>query len=281
MRLLHLTDTHLSHLPSYFSVEMFGQKVREHFAPDHVTITGDVATLGGLHRCLVQLREGLKTPISFVLGNHDSHGATWAEAREHARRLGRTLPWLTYLDGATSVPLTKGSVLVGCDGWYDARLGSRFEEERAKNVSADLYRVSNTHRLISSGKKGIATAAKMCREYADSLVEESRGTIRRALKGHRKVFFATHIPPFAESAWHQSAPSSEDWLPLMTCKAMGDMLLKEASANQASEIVVLCGHTHTARRYQAAANLTVYTGHSGASDYGDPGVSNFFDLEDM
>ncbi len=281
MRLVHLTDTHLAHLSAETAVEQFGRKVRAEADPDMIVITGDVATYGSLGRCFDQFYEGVRCPIKFVLGNHDVHGLTWAQARDHARALCASRPWLQYLDAKQLSSPAPNVALVGCDGWYDGRCGSRDETDRSLKMCGDLFWVTNTHTLVKAGKKGQMTAAKVAREYADKMVDESRQTLRWALsKGFRRVFFATHVPPFEESAWHLSAPSDNNWLPIMVCKAMGEMLLKEAAMNLDRQIDVLCGHTHTARRFEAASNLTVYTGHSGAKDYGEPGVSNWFDLEE-
>jgi hypothetical protein len=279
VRLVHLTDTHLSFLPSIVSVERFGAYVRETFCPDHVVITGDVASYGSLARCLCQLSDGLQRPVSFVLGNHDVHGVSWREARDTAREASRLRPGLTYLEEGAIVQLASGTVLCGNDGWYDVRAGHRDMEQRASRVAGDLRWVADTASAISGGKKGIVPSAVRAQEYADKLVEESRRTILSAMTRASHVYFATHVPPFEQSAWHRSAPSDENWLPIMTCVKMGQMLSALALASPDKRITVLCGHTHSARKYAPLPNLTVFTGHSGRDDYNEPDVSNFFDLE--
>src|SRR5574343_822249 len=75
-----------------------------------------------LRSWLMRLEAEIDFPIRFVLGNHDAYGQSLSEARRTARDMSGhgKIAWLS--DGRIE-PLSDDAVLVGHDGWYDARAG--------------------------------------------------------------------------------------------------------------------------------------------------------------
>jgi hypothetical protein len=79
----------------------------------------------------------------------------------------------------------------------------------------------------------------------------------------------THVPPFRESCWHEGQVSNDDWLPLFTCKAVGDVLVEAMAAAPDQKMTVLCGHAHGGGEAEILPNLRVLT---GGARYGNPAV---------
>ena len=67
----------------------------------------------------------------------------------------------------------------------------------------------------------------------------------------------------------QARPSSDDYLPFFSCKAVGDVLLDVAQSHSKCQILVLCDHTHGGGEIQVAKNLRVVT---GPAEYGKPEI---------
>src|SRR5262249_59324868 len=87
MRLAWLTDIHLEFV-SRPDVEALAREVRAE-GPDSVLIGGDIATAAQLVAYLELLIELRRTPIYFVLGNHDYYGGSIAPGRAEVDPLVR------------------------------------------------------------------------------------------------------------------------------------------------------------------------------------------------
>ena len=83
----------------------------------------------------------------------------------------------------------------------------------------------------------------------------------------QSVILLTHVPPFRESCWYEGQISDDSALPHFSCKAVGDVLLREMSSRPDRRLTVLCGHTHGGCEVDVLPNLRVL---SGASRYGKP-----------
>jgi predicted phosphohydrolase len=263
-RLAWATDVHLNFL-SADGAEAFRDALARQEA-DLVVITGDIAEAPTLDPLLSLLAAELRTPIHFVLGNHDYYRSNIARVRDVARELGKRSPFLTYLPAEGVVELTPEVALVGVDGWSDGRAGDFMKSPVMLNdylLIADLVGLTKAARRERLGALGDAEAAAL------------REPLFAALAKYRRVLVATHVPPFREACWHDGRPSNDDWAPHFTCVAVGEVLREAAEKHPDKKIRVLCGHTHSAGSAEILPNLKVMT---GAAEYGEPRVQGVLEL---
>jgi len=211
MRLAWLTDIHLEFV-SRPDVEAFAREVRAE-GPDSVLIGGDIATAAKLVAYLELLIELLRTPIYFVLGNHDYYGGSIAAVRAEVDRLVRRRRELTWLTTSGPVPLTARTALVGHDGWGDGGFGNA----AGSPVALNDFELIEELRLLTYQWELLAVLRRLGEEAA----EHFRSTLPLALRDHEHILVLTHVPPFREAAWHEGRESDEDHLPYFACRAAG------------------------------------------------------------
>lgn len=232
-------------------------------------VTGDVGHAGSLEEDLLALAEAAGgRPVWFVLGNHDFYGGSVEAVRAQVERLTAGHPTLRWLPAAGVVRLDAATVLLGHDGWADARLG----DWRTTPLSLNDFRL-----IAGFGEERGARVARM-RELADAaagyvvkLLYELVGEPAR-LGGAplpERVIVATHVPPFPAAATLQKGPAPPPFLPYFASRIMGDVLLAAAGQAPEVEFLVLCGHTHGAGDVRVRPNLRVVT---GEAEYGAPVV---------
>jgi hypothetical protein len=215
---------------------------------------------------LSRIENALARPVYFVLGNHDFYGGSIAEVRTAVTTRSRGSARLHWLRDAGVITLAPGVALVGVDGWADARVGDYDRSTVQLNdyvlirELAGLSAIERRRRLECLG------------DEEASLLD---GKLRAALESHARVIVGTHVPPFAQAAWHEGRQSDDEWLPHFSCKACGDVLLSAAESNPQKEILVLCGHTHGSGEVQVTPNLRVIT---GGAEYGEPAVQQVLEL---
>ena len=250
MKLVWVTDPHLSFLKRG-GAKLFGKAVREEHANlDAVVVTGDIGEYDNFDEHIERFAEGAAAPVWFVLGNHDAYGGSVERAQKKAAAMSGLARWLPAQE---PLPLGSESVLVGHDGFYDARHG--LGGASSVFMSDFMY--------IDELKGGGPTLVERVQTLADTAATEASLLLDRAIaKGPRRVVFATHVPPFPEAAWHEGAISDANWLPWMCSKVMGDVLLAKSAAHPHIQFEVLCGHTHGSGTATLAANLVVRTGDS-------------------
>ncbi len=250
MKLVWVTDPHLSFLKKG-GAKLFGNAVREeHSDLDAVVVTGDIGEHDNFDEHIERFAEGAGARVWFVLGNHDAYGGSVASAQQKARAMTGLARWLPAQE---PVPLGSGSVLVGHDGFYDARHGL------GGGSSVFMSDFMYIEELKGAGHALVERVQKL----ADAAAAEASRLLDRAIaQGPRRVVFATHVPPFPEAAWHEGAVSDANWLPWMCSKVMGDVLLAKSAAHPHIEFEVLCGHTHGRGTATLAKNLEVRTGDS-------------------
>lgn len=263
-RLAWATDVHLNFLAAT-GIEAFREEVARQEA-DGVVITGDIAEAPTLEPLLSLLAAELKTPIYFVLGNHDYYRSGIGQVRAVARELSRRSPWLAWLPALGVVELTRDVALVGVDGWSDGRCG---DYERSPVMLNDYLLIAD---LAGATK---ADRLERLHRLGDAEAEALRGPLGEALGKYERVIVATHVPPFEEACWHEGKVSNDEWLPHFTCRAVGDVLRAAAVAHPDRKIRVLCGHTHGSGTAQILPNLKVVT---GAAEYGEPRVQGVIEL---
>jgi predicted phosphohydrolase len=259
-----VTDIHLNFLAASAN-EAFCQALADQMA-DAVVVTGDIAEAPSLESLLVVLAAELKTPIYFVLGNHDYYRSSVREVRAAMKGISERSPWLTYLPDAGVVELSRDVALVGVDGWSDGRFGDYL----GSPVMLNDY-------LLIGELAGLGKAARLekLKRLGDAEAEALRGPLHEALGRYRRVLVATHVPPFKEACWHEGRISNDDWLPHFSCRAVGEVLRAAAHAHPTKKIRVLCGHTHGAGSAEILPNLKVMT---GAAEYGEPRVQGVLEL---
>lgn len=265
-RIAWLTDLHVvacdSHQRDRFVVELRGLHV------DRVVITGDISNAHHLQADLTAIVEAAPAPVDFVLGNHDFYHSSIGKVREVAARMAEAREDLTYLSIPGTLVEMDGVIIVGHDGWGDARLG---------NWSGTEVQLNDT-RLIRD-LVGLARPDLIARlrYLGDEAGAHLRGVLAMVPESCKQVIIATHVPPWAGAAWHEGEPSEPDYLPFFACQASGEAILEAAQAAPETRFLVLCGHTHSPGEYfpEDAPNVRVLT---GRADYGSPRVQQVIQL---
>jgi predicted phosphohydrolase len=263
VRATWLTDIHLNFLDAGQRAGFYA-RVRDE-RPDALLVGGDIGEAASVAGFVEEL--GAIAPTWFVLGNHDYYGASIAGARARVPREGRA----RWLPACGPVPLDGGAVLVGADGWGDARCGNR----ASKIGLTDWYEISDFEPVRSDRGARNALLEQLGAREADAL----RATLA-AVPACDHLVVLTHVPPFEDACIYDGARSSPDWLPWFTCIATGEVLLAHARAHPARRITVLCGHTHGVGRCRPLPNLDVRTGGwpPKTTDYGNPIVQETLTL---
>lgn len=273
MRLAVATDLHLNFVTEpyiqHFCVQVFESKA------DALLITGDTAEGNSIDFYLRKLVQGLQIPVFLVLGNHDFYRSNTTLVRQQVVQLSQhqevTLQSpLIYLPALQQpYPLSDAWALVGADGWGDGRVGAFMS---TRTVLSDWQYIEEFVRVF--GAKDIAARLKVLHRLSDLDAKILHRNLGRALKKYPNIIVATHVPPFEGAAWHEGRISDRYFSPWFVWKAGGDVLLQAAERYTQSNILVLCGHTHSPGVYQPRPNLTVKT--LGAM-YGKPNVAEVID----
>ena len=121
MNIAWLTDIHLNFL-KVEARKKFYQQVIESGA-DKILITGDIAEAKDVCEILQEFSTYTSKLIYFVLGNHDYYFSSANNVREKVRALCAQNKNLIWLGEPKTLTLADGIVLVGHDGWADARYG--------------------------------------------------------------------------------------------------------------------------------------------------------------
>jgi Icc-related predicted phosphoesterase len=258
MRLAWITDPHFDHAGHGKTIDLASKTAG---VSDACVITGDIGTARTVIRLLEVFQRNYRKPVCFVLGNHDFYGGEFASVARSVRKAFGC----SYLDSGAVFHLTPDADLCGVDGWYDARFGS---PETSSVQLNDWSEIQDLRECVQSG-----TLIPALRMIGDHFHQKTLETLSRTTA--KRIIFATHVPPFAESSVYNGKQSDANWLPWFTNKALGDALLEWARKNQDREIEVLCGHTHGRATFQPSPNLTVRT---GFAEYGAPCVEMVLDL---
>lgn len=261
MRLAWLTDVHLNFVGSAKTM-LYAARVAEQ--SDACVITGDIAEADSVVQLLSLFRRTYGKPVYFVLGNHDFYGGSFESVGAAIVRAFSPREWLR---SGEIINIADGVQLCGADGWYDAQFGN---PETSRVQLNDWFKIAD---LIAAREQG--QLLPKLREIGQESAISAQETLSRTTA--KRVIFATHVPPFAESSVYNGKQSDGEWLPWFTNKALGFALTDWATNNPEREIEVLCGHTHGRARYQAMPNLMVRT---GFAEYGTPCVEMVLELPD-
>lgn len=262
MRLAWCTDVHLDHLDARGRGAFAAQLGAS--GADAILITGDVSDAHDLIAHLTELADAVARPIHFVLGNHDFYGGSIAEVRASVHALCARDPRLSWLPACDPIALDARTVLVGCDGFGDGRLGDVLGTPVVLNDHLLIQELAGLPR-----ERLARVLARLGDEEADTLAQKLD-----AIGSAERVLVATHVPPFREATWHEGAPSSDAWLPFFANRAVGERLRAHAERAPTTRFTVLTGHTHGAGTVELARNLVV---HTGAAEYGAPSIAAMID----
>lgn len=259
VRATWLTDIHLNFMRP-LALRAFYERIRQE-RPDVLLVTGDIGESDSVARYIDAL--SAIAPTYYVLGNHDYYRSSIAAVRER-------LPpgWLPAM---TPIQLTESTVLLGVDGWGDARCGDTTSQVQL----SDWQLIEDFEAVRYDRAERIQLLADLGTTEAFALGE----LLARAPASERLVVL-THVPPFPEACVYGGAQSEPAWLPWFTCVATGEVLAEYARAHPQKQILVLCGHAHGKSVCRPEPNLEVRTGgwEPGEEEYGNPVVQETIEL---
>jgi predicted MPP superfamily phosphohydrolase len=270
MRLVWATDIHLNFVAVERRLQFFD--VLASHEPDAVLLSGDIAESNTVDQCLLEMARVLQRPIYFVLGNHDFYRGSIAETRARVERLSRQSPYLIYLARSGLVQLTPDTVLLGHDGWGDARLG---DFEHSDIILNDYLLVEELYHWNAMLELDRPALRRSLHGLGDEAAQYLKSLLPDALARARQVVVLTHVPPFRDACWHANAISDDRWLPHFSCQAVGRVLEAAMRQHTDREMLVLCGHTHSRGTARILGNLQVLT---GEAQYAHPAVEQVLDV---
>jgi len=252
-----ITDLHLDAATSWARRKFY--KALEASPAEAFVLTGDISTarLLPLHLREIAAAAG-KRPVYFVLGNHDFYGSSFARVDRMVSGICANHENLIHLDGSQVIDLGHDTALVGHRGWCDGRTGWG-EKSLAKNP--DFFAIEDFKKLDRR------RAFQLLRALGLQSAEKLRNRLPYSLTCYNRVIVATHFPPALQAARFRGKPC--DWLrqPFFCNMAIGGMLFRMSHQFPRQEILVLCGHTHSAVTAPITSNLMI---RSAASRPGFP-----------
>jgi len=263
MKVIWINDIHLDFLDDRRQQRFF-KNLKDQKA-DHILIAGDIAQGPSITACLMKMDSVLNCPIHFVLGNHDYYHGSIAEVRARVRETVATSRNLHWLNDAGVTEFSKNTVLIGCDGWGDGRLG----DFHGSHVKLNDF-------LLIDELRGLSREDLLERIMAlgDEAADHFRVVLPAVFLKADHVIVVIHVPPFREAAWHEGKPSDSNWLPFFACKVAGDVLKSAMMTHPGKRMTVLCGHTHGSGVAKILPNLITYT---GAAHYGHPVIQDILE----
>lgn len=277
-RLAWLTDVHFDLLKPEKPFK-FGKMVARN--GDYCVITGDIAHGDTVCEYLEEFQRGFGGKVYFVLGNHDIWKSSFEQVHKNIRELcsdHENLHWL----GDGVVHYINGVQLCGVDGWYDCQAG--LTTDRIRFAMNDWHQIEELKANFNVHVMGFSDPLiNQLRNLGQSSAHEARQVLAKCHKD-KHVIFATHVPPYEESSFHEGGKSDATHLPFYTNIALGYVLKDWAYSNRdliydkhrkLFALTTLCGHTHSPGEFIQRANHKVYT---GKSLYGNPQISKVFDL---
>lgn len=228
---------------------------------DSIIITGDLAECESLLDILYELKDKIKKPIYYVLGNHDFYEGSKTEAITIAEEFSLFEDYnIVYLPDHGHIKLNRdlGLCLVGVNGWADGRNGSG--QESYITLDDRLYISDLREAQMQGGRPGLF--AKM-QEFADEDAHMLTEQLMSLPIWCTQVIVATHIPPFTETSFYRGQPSSPAFLPFYSSKALGDVIKAFAEKYPQIQVLSISGHTHGGGEAQILPNLIAKTHNSG------------------
>lgn len=268
MKLVWLTDVHLNCI-NLTGREQFYQDIVKSTC-NGVLISGDIAEAPSIVGIMNEMADFIKTPIYFVLGNHDYYYSNVEQVREAVTKLTETNPNLFWLPASGLQQISDSTILLGQDGWADTRLGDYVNSTVALNDSRLIEELCQARLL---GKFQLQEAMQ---KLADTDAKNLKDALKQAVeKQPQKIIVLTHVPPFKEVCMNKGHVSNDNWLPYFTSKATGDVLLQIAQEHPNINFLVLCGHTHHKASCQPQKNLSIKV---GRAEYARPEIQKIIEI---
>lgn len=264
MRATWLTDIHLNFMRPLALRAFYDRVMQEQ--PQVLLVTGDIGEGDSVARYVTELAD--IAPIYFVLGNHDYYRSSIAAVRGAMARLDDRATWLPALE---PLRLTDRVVMLGVDGWGDARCGNL-----ASRVELSDWNLIDDFRRCRGDR---AARIELLQRLGSNEARALRDLLAAAPDAP-ELLVLTHVPPFPEACVYDGEQSEPAWLPWFTCIATGEALAEHARAHPEQKLTVLCGHSHGAGTVSPLPNLEVRTGGwpPGVEGYGNPIVQATLEL---
>jgi len=248
-----LTDIHLNFLDDRAKKEFYNSINQSEC--EAILITGDIAEAPSVCDILNEFSKHTNKKIYFVLGNHDYYSGAVVNVRENITTLCSQNSKLVWLGRPEVIQLNNTTVLLGHDGWADARYGNFDHSSVTLNDSRLIAELFQAFLLNKSSLKN------EMQRLADGDAKALEQALMQAINPNiRKVIIATHVPPFPECCLHNGKQSDKDWLPYFASKATGDVISAFALKYSKIDILVLCGHTHSSAAFKPYKNLEIKAG---------------------
>jgi 3',5'-cyclic-AMP phosphodiesterase len=246
VRATWITDAHLNFLRPLARQAFYDRVAAER--PELLLLTGDIAEADSVAGFVDELAARTGAAVYFVLGNHDFYRSSIRVVREELARRGGAA---RYLPAGDPVRLTERTVMLGVDGWGDARCG-----DLGSTVRLSDWKLIDDFRRIGDDR---AARIELLQRLGANEARALRDQLARA-PAAPELLVLTHVPPFPEARVYDGVMSEPAWLPWFTCVATGEVLAEHARAHPGQQITVLCGHTHGQGVCRPLPNLEVRTG---------------------
>jgi 3',5'-cyclic-AMP phosphodiesterase len=220
---------------------------------DGILIGGDTCNGTKALDYILHFRKTLKKKIYFVLGNHEFYHSSIAHLRHLASLTANHNADVHYLSKEGLFELNSSTVLIGHDGWSDARAGNFI----ASTVSLHDYHLIEELKDLPKAKLKV----KLHRLGSEATLNLEK-KLEAALPRYSNILILTHTPPFQAATIYDKHISDDNWAPHFICKAMGDMLMQKMKEHPEKNLVVLCGHAHSFADINVLPNLRVIVGES-------------------
>ena len=261
MKYIWLTDTHFNFLSEPDLVSFYLKLEAE--KADGIFLTGDVSTGPHLTKHLLWLEKVVRTPIYFVLGNHDYYRSSFTEVENKMTKIMQSNENIRYLSVSEPISLTKDVALVGHDGWYDAR----WRDPITPFIFIwDWYFVKDFRALF-----GIKERLDLVRERALLAAEFIEKSLQKAFESHSTVYMLTHFPPWPEVSNKYYGLIEKFWMPYNSSKIMSDYIERVMVSRPDKNLVILAGHTHIKRTLEISPNIKIIV---GDAEFGKPQIQD-------
>ncbi len=255
-RFLWLSDLHLDEDIFHYLASITSDCDKKKIPIHGLFLSGDISDKGDVATWIKRIRSKIFFPCYFVLGNHDYYGSSVVSVRHHfsqhrSEYYERSLYYLRQCD--EPIVISPGVVLIGVDGWSDAKIGSPLQ---SKVYLRDWDEIDELQYLtIDERLEVMAELSEECIGFLKKKLEKIDGTVKQ-------VIVITHVPPFREACLWKGLPANDEWAPHFVSAGMGNMLESFFQSRTDLSGLVLCGHSHHRASFRPLPNLRIETAES-------------------